>query len=68
MRTVSLLPDALLAVPGLQLGEDAAAALTSLGSMADVAQCTSADELVACAGIEQESAHQLISFWQCTGR
>ena len=63
MRSVSLLPDALLAVSQLQLGEDAAEALSSLGSMADVAQCASTDDVMACTGIDQTSAEALISFW-----
>lgn len=63
MRSVSLLPDALLAVSQLQLGEDAAEALTSLGSMTDVAHCASVDDVMACTGIDQTSAKALINFW-----
>ena len=47
----------------LGISSAAAETLASFGSMADVAQCASAEELVACSGMSEDSAHRLVQLW-----
>ena len=66
MSTVSALPEALLAVPELRISAEQADAMTSLGSLADVAQCADVQEIVGCTGLAQQNARALVSLW-CSG-